>query len=258
MLKYLETKSSILNENTFSDKFTDKRVLVMGSGPSVNSVNWEKLEYDVIVTTTFFYLNDKVRNLKNITHITLSEIIDFNHPDLIKFIQSNPECTLALEPKPGRPFYNTDTFKQFENTYKDKLIYYNTEVDRLEGVGGRLAFFVMAFNPKELYYVGIDGKSQDQHKNDPYNAFRKNIKDGDDLEGGKSNLSPKHARHSYEKVLNDHINFAQVLHNHSKSSNTKLYNLGEGFPYNCSTVYSKQHFPLPEQIKQKIKKNGNK
>ena len=76
--------------------------------------------------------------------------------------------------------------------------------------------------------------------------------------GGKSNLSPKHARHSYEKVLNDHINFAQVLHKHSKSSNTKLYNLGEGFPYNCSTVYSKQHFPLSEQIKQKIKKDGNK
>ena len=106
----------------------------------------------------------------------------------------------------------------------------------------------MAFNPKELYYVGIDGKSQDQHKNDPYNAFRKNIKDGDGLD----------ARHSYEKVLNDHINFAQVLHKHSKSSNTKLYNLGEGFPYNCSTVYSKQHFPLSEQIKQKIKKDGNK
>ena len=64
MLKYLETKSPILNENTFSDKFTDKRVLVMGSGPSVNSVKWEELEYDAIVTTTFFYLNDKVRNLK--------------------------------------------------------------------------------------------------------------------------------------------------------------------------------------------------
>ena len=33
----------------------------------------------------------------------------------------------------------------------------------------------------------------------------------------------------------------------------KIYNLGEGFEFNCSTPYSKQYFPLSEEIKQIIK-----
>ena len=64
MLKFLETKSSTLSDNTFSEKFTGKKVLVIGAGPSVNSVYWENIEYDCIVTTTHFYLNDKFRNIK--------------------------------------------------------------------------------------------------------------------------------------------------------------------------------------------------
>ena len=46
MLKFLHTKSTTLSENIFSDKFTGKKVLVMGSGPSVNDVNWKNLDYN--------------------------------------------------------------------------------------------------------------------------------------------------------------------------------------------------------------------
>ena len=241
MLKYLETKSTTLSENVFSDKFTGKKILVMGSGPSVNAVNWEKIDYDYIVTTTFFYLNDKIRNLKNITHITLSEIIEFNHPNLLKFLKDNPKCTLALEPKVGRPFYNTDIWKQFSETYKERIITYNTQVDKKEGAAGRLAFFVMAFNPSDLYYVGIDGKSENGV--DPFNSFRTWGKDHD------------HGIHSYDSILSSHINMAKTLHEYSKLNKTKLYNLGEGLPYNCSTSYSKKHFPLNNKIKQIIYEN---
>ena len=65
MLKYLESKSSTLTENTFSDKFTGKRVLLLGAGPSTDDVNWENLEYDCVVTSTHFYL---------ISSITLKEL----------------------------------------------------------------------------------------------------------------------------------------------------------------------------------------
>ena len=133
MLKYLETKSTTLSENTLFNKFKDKKVLVMGSGNSINEVNWEALDYDCIATTTHFYLNDKIRKSKNITHVTLSEIIDFTHPNLIEFLENNPECTLALEPVWGRPFYNSDVWKNFESKYRDRLIYYNTEISKIEG-----------------------------------------------------------------------------------------------------------------------------
>ena len=240
MLRFLETNSTSISQDTFINKFTNKKVLVMGSGPSVNNVNWENLDYDCIVTTTFFYLNDKIRNLKNITHITLSEIIDFNHPNLIKFLENNPECTLALEPKPGRPFYNTDTWKNFENQYRERIITYNTQVDRKEGAAGRLTFFVIAFNPEILYYVGIDGKSSNPSL-DPINAFRTGLKG--DTDG-----------YLQSDFIDSHINMAKVLHEYSKLNKTQLYNLGEGLPYNCSTPYSKKYFPLPDKIKQIISK----
>ena len=241
MLKRLETNSTKLSEDTFSNKFTGKKVLVMGSGNSINEVNWENLEYDCIATTTHFYLNDKIRNLKNITHVTLSEIIDFQHPDLLNFLDKNPECTLALEPVKGRPFYSSDIWKNFELKYRDRLVYYQTETSKIEGAAGRLTYFVMAFNPSDLYYVGIDGHAKDR-KDSPFNAFRPDKKDHDD------------GLHSYEKFFESHMNMAKVLYEYSKLNKTKLYNLGEGLFYNCSTPYSKENFPLNNKIKDKIKK----
>lgn len=240
MLKFLNTNSSILTEDTFSNKFTSKKVLVIGSGPSINHVNWDSIEYDYIVTTTFFYLNDTIRNLSNITHVTLSEIIDFSDKRLHDFLEFNKNCTIALEPKAGRPFYDTDVFKKFEARYRERLVYYNTMIDKKEGAAGRLAFFVMSFNPSELYYVGIDGKSISPN-NDPPNAFRTHIHG--DADG-----------YDHSEFLDSHMTMADTLYKYSLHNGCKIYNLGEGFDFNCSTTYSKQYFPLSEEIKTLIKK----
>lgn len=242
MIKFLNTNSSTLSPDIFSEKFTGKRILVIGSGPSLNLVNWENLEYDAIVTTTFFYLNEKIRKLNNIVHVTLSEIIDFDDARLLNFIKENPSCTLALEPKVGRPFYQTDTFKNFEKINRENLIYYNTDVDDKEGVAGRLCFFVMAFNPAELYYIGLDGRSKNV-SNDPNNSFRTNLKDGDN------------GKHTYDVIYRAYIQMASVLYECSKLNGCKLYNLGEGFDFNCTSDFSKNHYPLPDDIKHKIRKD---
>jgi hypothetical protein len=239
MLKFIETKSSVLSENTFADKFSNKRVLVIGSGPSVNMVNWKNVDVDVIVTTTFFYLNDNIRNLTNITHITLSEIIDFTDERLHDFLKINPDCTIALEPKAGRPFYNSQTFKIFEERYRDRLVYYNTIIDKKEGAGGRLAFFVMSFGPSELYYVGIDGRAPIITK-EHYNVFRPHIIGDPD-------------NYDYQEFLDSHTIMADALYQYSLQYGCKLYNLGEGLDFNCSTSYSSKHYPLTTDIKTKLK-----
>jgi hypothetical protein len=240
MLKFLETKSTTISQDTFTNKFKGKKVLVIGSGPSVNLVNWKNITYDCVVTTTFFYLNEEIRNLNNITHITLSEIIDFDDKNLHEFLEKNPNCTIALEPKNGRPFYTSATYSIFEERYRERLLYYNTEVDRKEGAAGRLCFFTMAFNPSELYYVGIDGKSTTPG-NDPKNVFRTHIQG--DADG-----------YDYKEFLDSHTTMADTLYRYSLQNECKLYNLGEGFDFNCSTFYSKQHFPLSSEIKTLINK----
>lgn len=238
MLKFLETKSTILSEDIFTNKFTNKKILVIGSGPSVNLVNWEKLNVDGIVTTSFFYLNDKIRNLTNIIHITLTDIVDLEHPNLIEFLDKNPTCTIAFEPK-SHPFYESSKYKNFNQKYKEQIIYYNTQYGKKEGVAGRVCYFVIQFSPSDLYYIGIDGKSPNP-ENDPYNTFRTNIKG--DADG-----------YAQKDFIESHLYFADVLYQTSLQTGTKLYNLGEGFNFNCSTPYSIQYFPLNEKIKQTIK-----
>lgn len=238
MIKFLESTSTTISQETFTDKFTNKKILVMGSGPSVNLVNWKTLDVDAIVTTSFFYLNDEIRKLPNITHITLTDIIDLEHPNLIEFIQSNPTCTIAFEPK-IHPFYQSEKYKKFVETYKNQIIYYNTEYGKKEGVAGRVCYFVMQFSPAELYYVGIDGKSTTPEL-DPQNAFRTHLR-------GDADGYPQ------KDFVESHEYFANILYQTSLQTKTKLYNLGEGFIFNCSTPYSMQYFPLSNEIKQRIK-----
>lgn len=237
MLKFFETKSSLLSESVFLDKFKDKKILAMGSGPSVNDVNWENLDYDSLVTTSFFYLNDKIRNLSNITHITLSDLVDLEHPNLIEFLEKNPECTIAFEPK-SHPFYNSAKYLNFNKKYKERIVYYNTLYGKKEGVAGRVCYFIIQFLPSDLHYVGIDGKSSNSNL-DPSNAFRPYLK-------GDSDNYPQ------SDFVNSHIYFANILYKTSLQTKTKLYNLGEGLFYNCSTPYSQKYFPLSDNIKKQL------
>ena len=55
MIKSVKFMSTEVTNNTFVDKFQDKKILVMGSGPSVNELNWENLDYDGIVTCNNFF-----------------------------------------------------------------------------------------------------------------------------------------------------------------------------------------------------------
>lgn len=238
MLKFLETNSIFISQDTFINKFTNKKILVIGSGPSVNEVNWENLDIDGIVTTSFFYLNNKIRNLSNIIHITLTDLVDLEHPNLIEFLDKNPTCTVAFEPK-IHPFYETKKYKDFNQKYKNQIIYYNTLYGKKEGVAGRVCYFIIQFSPSCLYYVGIDGKSSTPEK-DPYNAFRNQLRG--DADGYNQN-----------EFIESHLYFANILHQTSLQTNTKIYNLGEGFDFNCSTSYSKKYFPLTDNIKQLIK-----
>lgn len=238
MLRFLETNSTSISQDTFINKFSDKKVLVMGSGPSVNLVNWKNLDYDCIVTTSFFYLNDEIRNLPNISHVTLTDLVDLEHQNLIEFLDKNPTCTVAFEPK-SHPFYETEKYKKFNQKYKEQIIYYNTQYGKKEGVAGRLCYFIIQFSPTDLYYVGIDGKSPNP-ENDPQNVFRTQLRG--DADGYAQN-----------EFIESHLYFAEILYQTSLQTKTKLYNLGEGFGFNCSTSYSKQYFPLSEEIKQKIK-----
>ena len=135
----------------YNNHIKDKNVLVIGAGPSTTAVKWENLEIDTILTTSFFYLNDKIRSLTNIKHITLSQLVDLYHPNLIEFLNKNKQCQIGFEVNSS--VSSMRNFKKFTTEYKDRVVDYWTKdhPNALHiGVAGRLCFFAINFLPKDI------------------------------------------------------------------------------------------------------------
>ena len=215
------------NTDLLSENISDKKVLVLGSGPSATEINWESKEWDVLITTSFFYLNNDIIKQKPI-HVTLTDIVDLENPQLIKYLDSNPKCTIAFEPK-DHPFYNSLKFNNFIEKYKNRLIYYLIQGGK-EGVAARLCWLALACKPEKLLICGIDGISKNWKK-DPKNYFRGHKGTGDmDKEG-----------YNYKIYYNDFQNFGTKLYATSKEMGIPLINLGKGKPYNMITNISNEY-----------------
>ena len=244
LFKYLEG-----NVNLLLDNIQGKKVLVLGSGPSATDIDWVKKDWEVLVTTSFFYLVPEILEQKPI-HVTLSDLVDLRDEKLINYLDENPLCTIAFEPK-KHPFYDSrddeSGYIKFKEKYKDRLILYNIEkkIGGKEGVAGRVCWPVLAAGPKSLMICGIDGMSKNPKK-DPPNYFRGHQGTPDYIEnkGGGG--------YSY-KTYKSHFNeFGNRLYKVAKEHNISVENLGKGKPYNMITSASLRHGDTFDPEKMKI------
>lgn len=202
------------NITRFKTNIEGKKVLVLGSGPSAREVDWQSYDYDILVTTSFFYLNKEVMQSKPM-HVTLSDIVDLTNSNLLSYLDENVDCTIGFEPK-GHPFYSSIEYKYFNEKYKDRIIKYYIGGGK-EGVGARTTWLVADYNPSELILCGIDGISKDR-QNDPPNYFREHKGTADN--------------YSYEDYKHDFKKYSEELNALCFQKDIKLINLGKGKPYN--------------------------
>lgn len=211
------------NTNLLFDNISNKRILVLGSGPSAREIDWKSYDWDVLVTTSFFYLNQDVVNANPI-HVTLSDIVDLTDQRLLNYLDTNVECTISFEPK-LHPFYETDIYSNFVKKYYERIIFYNINGGK-EGVAGRLCWLILSCKPKMLYICGIDGVSKTRN-DDPQNYFRSHTGTAD--------------TYSYEDYLQSFQIFGTNLYCMGQQLNIPIKNLGKGKPYNMITNLSEQY-----------------
>lgn len=205
------------NLELLSENIEGKKVLVLGSGPSASEIEWDKEDWDVLVTTSFFYLRQEILDKKPI-HVTLSDIVDLTDDRLVGYLHNNQKCSIGFEPK-NSAFYLSKTYKNFIDTFKDRVITFYASGGK-EGVASRTCWLVTELKPSELILCGIDGISNNVI-NDPPNYFRKHV-------GTKDNYS----YHTYKK---DYNTFSKHLKSYCKSNSINLKNLGKGKSYNMLT-----------------------
>jgi hypothetical protein len=218
-------------------KYQNKKIIIVGGGPSTNDINWENLEYDYIFSCNQFYLCDKLKN----RHVEMASLINriFDEPlhnELIKHLANNTYP--CIEPYHSHKVYDWPLFQKFYFEYQNQCIFFDTIFQNKSGAAPRMALLAAALKPKEIYLIGIDGSGSNGVNT--RHSF-------------ETNLIGKRDNNSANEVNNHHIEFSKYFYKLTSELNIKLYNLGEGHPDNASTEYSKIYYPLPEEIKNFIK-----
>jgi hypothetical protein len=242
----LDKYNSDLPEEYFRDKIEGKKILVMGSGPSVDLRNWSNLDFDYIATVSFWYNREDLLNRSDIFFTFYSDLVDLSNKNLINYLDTHDVTIGFTEADP--PFYKSSEFKDFKDKYKSRYVDFRVKFRKDEkymGTAGRLLYFILNYNPHTLYYVGIDGVSNTPEK-DPTNSFRFGY--GSDIVLGRAGSK------NQVNIKNSFLLMAETLHLESKSRGISLYNLGEGLPFNMSGEYSKIHYPLNQEIIKLIEK----
>jgi len=227
-------------------KFKDKTIMIVGGGPSTNSVNWKNIEYDYLWTCNQFNRNDKLKNAK-IDLVSLAPLVDGElkkDAQLEAYFAKHSE-TIAAFPV-DRSGYNPSPVLNFANRYIDQACLYHTRYGSVVGTMNRLIVLALLVGAKSVYFVGMDGRSKVEKDGSLLHAF-----DGDKPVPGWWKTYGHRFQTRQFVVFYDYI---MSLRNRS---DFELYNLGEGHEYNASTPMTQKLFPLTDEIKERVGINSD-
>ena len=225
------------------NKFKDSKILIVGGGPSTKEIEWYNLDYDYLFSLNNFFLNPQFEHLKvDLTAVGCE--VDLQSNEFLSYINKyNP---ILMFEHHNKWLGQRDYFEALYNSYP-KISCFQTRAYGKLGGAIRLLILALYLKAKEIYIIGSDGcpglSVKDKKFKTPIHSFEKN----------KTNLPWRiDESNAYEIYYHQHKVLWDYLVN-ELNFNTKIYNLGENCEFNFSSIWSKQYFPLPEKIKNKLK-----
>ena len=218
----LKTNNFISYEhNKDFDKFKNKKILIVGGGPSTNDLDFNKIEADHIFTSNSFFLNNKLKN-KKVDIAMVGAEVNTSSDEFINYVETyNPWLGFEIHNKwsstANHEYINKSLYKNYWKMFCMQTRYYGCV-----GVSHRLLILAMHLKAKEIYYIGVDGP-------------RGMIKGKHSFEENKVNL-PKlpsylNVANAEEIFTNAYKDFYTHMNRNIKYQG-KLINLGEKHPYN--------------------------
>jgi hypothetical protein len=226
------------------ENLQDKSVLILGGGPSVKTVSWDKLKYDQIWSCNHFYKNNKISNRK-LDLVTLTSGLEglLEDPELLGYIKKyNP--LVSFEVEQGHRLADIKNYKKvskFCEFYKNST-YFQTRYRGQPGLGLRMIIYAAMAGFKDIYFVGIDGRSQEEKNGSLLHAF-----------DGNKNIPNWYKKYGDDFQERQFIIFWDYLMDLKKEYGFNLFNLGESEKYNVLGKLFRETFPLPWPIREQIK-----
>jgi len=207
-------------------QITDRHLLLVGAGPSMQGAVWDEKKYDFVWTCNHFFLNERMREM-DIDLTVISNEVDITEKNkLFHDYLENHNTIICFE----NVNKQMGELQRFVDKYKERCVFVHTRYRSKIGTIPRLLCFATMLNPLSIAVVGMDGLK----KTDKLGGFASHAFEKDKIFQGTFNhsLYRQHYVILWDYVLN------------KLRKDTTFQNLGEGINGNMSTDISKKEFKV--------------
>lgn len=148
----IKTSEIIYKKVIDFDKFKNKKILVVGGGPTTNWHNWKSEEYDFIFSCNHFFLNKKVKNTK-VAFCLLGNEVNHLRKEFVDYITEN-ETIIGIEDYNNNP----NNIKELQEKIKNPIFPYVLRFQGKIGVAPKLVVLATLLGARHVDFVGIDGR----------------------------------------------------------------------------------------------------
>tara|TARA_A100001515_G_scaffold31593_3_gene24618 strand:- start:10787 stop:11689 length:903 start_codon:yes stop_codon:yes gene_type:complete len=221
-------------------KYRDKKILIVGGGPTTNQCQWENLDVDYIWSCNHFFKHPKLKKYP-VDLAFIGQEVQIYSEDFIEYV-SKHNTKVGFELAGKWVHHGTGVGWTIVPNYDIKNHFcFFTRYYGWIGANWRQIILALFLGVKEIYFVGMDGYSFKTNPKDIPHSFEP----GKEPKGGP--MKPG-AEEAFKQHL---IIFWNYVLNRLKSD-VKFHNLGEFSEDNMTAEISKKHFPLSDEIKKTI------
>ena len=205
----------------------NKKVLVIGGGPTTLSSNWNPEDYDLVVPCNHFFLKDEYKGLNVPLAFIGGDEVDSSSDNYQLYDYAKNSDTVFCFENRSRP---AEELRNFQRNFPDQSLFMHTRYRSKIGTVPRIVVAMSLLGASEVHVAGMDG-------------FKKTEKLGDEAEHAFEPGKRRAGAHNYDMYRRHYVVLWDYILN-VLGSKAVFQNLGEGHESNMSTDISKQMFPL--------------
>ena len=211
--KIIKTSEIIYIDTPGLEKFKNKRILVIGAGPTTNWYDWDPDKYDYIFSCNHFFLNEKTQGVK-VDLALIGTEVDIEKKDFVDYVSKN-ETIIGLEDY-QQP---VDKVKRLQTKINNTFFPLTLRFQGKIGVAPKLIILASLLGASHIDYVGVDG-------------LRKGYKKGDKAEHSFEPDKIITTSHPYEILINHYKCLKRYLEE-GIGKDVVYSNLGRGHENNA-------------------------